>query len=330
MEVSRIENLPPPPGVINSIKAGFDTIATHVTAILLPLVLNLFLWLGPRLHMDALFDGIMKQMIPVWQQGNIPAADIQRVLEWSNETIPSINLFWFLRTLPIGISSLLFPQEATQTPLGNPSILQVNGLTLLGWIFLLTLIGWVGGGLYFRSVAWLSASNKDEQPIGILRAIIQTILVSILWSILAMIIGIPVFTVLALVIQINPLIANFLVLFLSLVSMWVVVPFFFWPHGIFIKKQNVITSMISSLQMARFTLPASSMFVLAVFLLTFGLNFLWSIPPGDSWMTLFGIFGHSFVSTALLAGSFIYYRDMNIWLQNVIEKLRPNTLIKKA
>lgn len=330
MEVSGIENLPPPPGVINSIKAGFDTIASHIKAILLPLALNLFLWLGPRLRMDTLFDGIMKQMIPIWQQGNIPAADIQLVVDWSNKTIPSINLFWFLRTLPIGISSLLFPQDASQTPLGNPSIWQVNGWTLLGWIFLLTLVGWIGGGLYFRSVAWLAASNKDEQPVGILRAIAQTIFVSIFWSILAMIIGVPVFGLLAFVIQINPLIANFLILFLSLVSMWVIVPFFFWPHGIFIKKQNVVTSMISSLQMARFTLPASSMFVLAVFLLAFGLNFLWSIPPGDSWMTLLGIFGHSFVSTALLAGSFIYYRDMNIWLQNVIEKLRPNTLIKKA
>jgi hypothetical protein len=45
---------------------------------------------------------------------------------------------------------------------------------------------------------------------------------------------------------------------------------------------------------------------------------------------LFGIFGHSFVTTALLAASFIYYRDMSVWLQSVIEKLRPNSAVKKA
>jgi len=106
------------------------------------------------------------------------------------------------------------------------------------------------------------------------------------------------------------------------------VPLFFWPHGIFLKRQNFFTSIVSSIQMARFTLPTSSMFVLTVFLLSFGLNFLWNIPPEDSWMTLLGIFGHSFVTTALLAGSFIYYRDMNIWLQGAIEKLRQNTLKK--
>jgi hypothetical protein len=328
MEVSRVENLPPPPGVISSIKAGFDTIATHITAILLPLLLNLFLWLGPRLRMNALFDLVKGDAIQIWKAGGVSAEDIQRVLTWYNDTIPAVNLFWLLRTLPIGISSMLFPQATSATPFGNPSILQVGALNLLGWIFLLTLVGWIGGGLYFRSVAWIITSNKEDQRLSIARAISQTMLISIFWSILLMMIGVPIFLILALVLQFSPFIANLLVLFVSLASMWVIIPLFFWPHGVFLKKQNVITSIISSFQMARFTLPTSSMFVLTVFLLTFGLNFLWAIPPEDSWMTFVGIFGHSFVATALLAGSFIYYRDMNIWLQTVVDKLHPNSVIK--
>ncbi len=329
MEVTRTENLPPPPGIINSIKAGFDTIATHITAILLPLLLNLFLWLGPRLRMDALFNSIKGNVISIWKTGGIPAEDIQRAMELYENTIPRINLFWIFRTIPIGISSLFLPQKASQTPLGVPAILQVSAASLLGWIFLLTLAGWIGGGLYFRSVAWLATANKDDHPIGVSRAIAQTMLVSIVWGILSVMILAPVFLVLAVLLQFSAFIANLLVLFLSLASMWVIVPLFFWPHGVFLKHQNFFTSMLSSVQMARFTLPTSSMFVLTVFLLTFGLNFLWSIPPEDSWMTLLGIFGHAFVTTALLAGSFIYYRDMNVWLQNVIEKLRPNAVINK-
>ena len=330
MEVTRTENLPPPPGIINSIKAGFDTIATHITAILLPLLLNLFLWLGPRLRMDALFNSIKGNVISIWKTGGIPAEDIQRAMELYENTIPRINLFWIFRTVPIGISSLFLPQEASQTPLGDPAILQVSAVSLLGWIFLLTFVGWIGGGLYFRSVAWLATANQDDRPIRISRAIVQTMLVSIVWGILSVMILAPVFLVLAVVLQFSAFIANLLVLFLSLASMWVIVPLFFWPHGIFLKRQNFFTSILSSVQMARFTLPTSSMFVLTVFLLAFGLNFLWSIPPEDSWMTLLGIFGHSFVTTALLAGSFIYYRDMNVWLQNVIEKLHSSAMTKKV
>jgi hypothetical protein len=212
--------------------------------------------------------------------------------------------------------------------LGDPAILQVGATSLLGWIFFLILFGWIGGGMYFRSVAWLSMGNQDVPPMSVSHAIGQTILLSISWMVLFFLLGVPVFLVLAMVLQFSAAIANLLILFICLVSMWVIVPLFFWPHGIFIKQQNVIAAMLSSLQMMRFTLPTSSLFVLTVFLLTFGLNFLWNIPSEDSWMMLLGIFGQSFVATALLAASFVYYRDMNIWLQNVIEKLRPNIVPK--
>lgn len=320
MEVSREENLPPPPGIINSIKAGFEAIAMHITAIIFPILLNLFLWLGPRLRMDTFFNSIKNDAVTIWKSRGISTEDIQRALDWYETTIPNINLFWLLRTIPIGISSLQFSQ-AMQTPLGTPTVLQVDALNLLGWIFLLTFIGWVGGGLYFRSVARL-AIHDDALNIGVSRAITQTIFLSIMWAILFAMIVLPLVFVLGILLQISEFLAQILVLFFSIAAMWVIVPLYFWSHGVFLKKQNVITSMLGSLQMTRFTLPTSSMFVLTVFLLAFGLNYLWSIPPKDSWMTLVGIFGHSFVTTALLAGSFIYYRDMNVWLLAVIEKFR--------
>ena len=154
MEVSRAENLPPPPGIINSLKAGFDVVAMHITAIFFPLLLNLFFWFGPRLRMNALFDSIKGDAVAIWQNGGISAADIQRALDWYQTTIPNINLFWLLRTLPIGISSLQFSQEI-KSPLGIPNVLQVDAFNLFGWMFLLTLVGWIGGGLYFpqRSAA---------------------------------------------------------------------------------------------------------------------------------------------------------------------------------
>jgi hypothetical protein len=143
-----------------------------------------------------------------------------------------------------------------------------------------------------------------------------------LWGFLSVMIGVPIFLIMAVVLQFNAFLANLAVLFLSLASMWVIVPLFFWPHGVFIKQQNAFAAILSSLKMMRFTLPTSSLFVLTMFLLTFGLNFLWSIPPEDSWMTLVGILGQSFVATALLASSFVYYRDMNVWLQDTLERLK--------
>lgn len=331
MEVSRIENLPPPPGIINSIKAGFDAIAARVTAILLPLLLNLFLWLGPRLRFETFFQSMREDIVSIWaSSGQIPADEIQRMIEAYDQMAKSVNLFGLIRTLPIGISSLFAPTQAMlTTPLGSPADLQVTGLNFPLWIFLLTLVGWVGGALYFRSVAWVVLADKTSS-IHAFRAVFQTILLSILGNMIFIAIAIPLFLIIFVLAQISSLLVNFVVLFLALGSVWVIVPMFFWAHGVFLNRQNVLTSMLSSIQLTRFTLPTSSLFVLTIFLLSYGLSFLWRLPAEDSWLTLFGIFGHSFVTTALLAASFIYYRDMNAWVQAILEKLRPNGVIKQA
>jgi hypothetical protein len=50
-------------------------------------------------------------------------------------------------------------------------------------------------------------------------------------------------------------------------------------------------------------------------------------------MLLVGIFGHAFISTTLLAASFVYYRDMSDWLQNVYERFQQmnnRPAVKKA
>jgi hypothetical protein len=322
MQSTQTENLPPPPGVISSIKAGFDAIAAHIKVILLPLLLDLFIWLGPRLRMNAMFDSMRNDLVNFWKSGGISTTQIQAMLDSYNQIIPVINLFWVLRTLPVGISSLVFPDPTSSTPLGTPSVLQVNAVNFLGWLFLLTLVGWIGGGLYFRSVAWRSVVPENEKPIGVGRAVVQTILLSIVCSILLFVIGMPVLLLLGVLLQVSEVVGYIAMFALSFISMWLIVPVFFWPHGIFVKRQNFLTAILSSVQMARFTLPTSSMFILTIFLLSVGLNYLWNIPPEDSWITLLGIFGHAFVTTALLAASFIYYRDMNLWLQSVLERLK--------
>jgi hypothetical protein len=331
MEKTRSESLPPPPGVINSIRAGFDAIASHVSAILLPLTFDLFLWLGPRLSMEKLYLSILPQMVQGWRILGIPSEQIKQMIEQNAEVLPQINLFWFLRTVPIGISSLIFGHRFSQTPLGSLSTIQVSSAgNLFGWLFLLTFVGWLGGGIYFRSVSRLATDSDGNEPVGMGRALVQTILVSIFWTGIVMMIGIPVLIILSLLISANSFIAQIAILVFSFISMWVVVPLFFWPHGVFLKKQNVIISIFSSLRMSRFSLPTSSMFVLTILLLTVGLNYLWSIPPEDSWMAIVGIIGHAFVATALLAASFIYYRDMNVWLQTIWERMKNSTVTKQA
>ncbi|MBI2330963.1 MAG: hypothetical protein HYU84_02080, partial [Chloroflexi bacterium] len=151
----------PPPGIISSIKSGFDAIASNITAILLPLLLNLFLWLGPRLQMNALFESAKGDMTALYKAFQIPTEQIKLVMDRYESLSQTVNLFGIMRTLPIGISSLFIPNSGVfTTPLGNPDALQVSGLNFSLWLFLLTLVGWIGGALYFRGVASVALEEK--------------------------------------------------------------------------------------------------------------------------------------------------------------------------
>ena len=192
-------------------------------------------------------------------------------------------------------------------------------------MFLLIVIGWMIGALYFRWVSGAVLSGRGGY-VSIPHAIFQTLLLSVLWLIFLAFISIPVTLFLVTLSLISPTLASVGLFVLVLVSFWLVVPLFFMPLGIFVRGQNAFRSIFSSFRMVRFTFPSSALFVFIIFILTTGLNFLWSIPSSDSWITLIGIAGHAFTSTALLAASFVYYRDMSGWLYIVIEKLQQKDI----
>jgi len=327
--MDKIETLPPPPGVIVSLKAGFDAIASNLTVILLPLALDLLLWLGPRLRVDRLFKPFFEELTRYASFSGLPATDLKVLQENSALLLAQFqqyNLMSALRTFPIGVFSLMSGTMPDNTPLNDsPIVIQVDSVfILLGLIVLLTLVGWIFGGVFFRWVSLVVTDTTFTANSRFGRSIVQTILLSIIYFILTIMIGTPVLIVLTLVIAASPLLAQGMILILGLLSMWLIVPVFFTPHGIFMRQQNVFSSIATSLRMARFTLPTSSLFVLSVLLIGFGLNFVWNIPSSDSWMTLIGIAGHAFITTSLLAASFIYFRDMQVWLQTVFEKLKAN------
>jgi hypothetical protein len=246
------------------------------------------------------------------------------------ERFNMLSLLGKLQAFPVGVSSLLAQTMPVETPLGAQNVIQVGSLPvsfLLGFVF--TVLGWVLGGLYFRWVSGIALADANRtKMISLSWAIAQTLLLSIIWVFVLMIVMIPTMMVLTVLTMLSPVLASGAILIGLFFSFWLIVPLFFTPHGIFVRQQNAFYSIFTSWRMARFTLPTSGLFVLSVLLLSTGLNYLWSVPTDDSWMLLVGIAGHAFITTALLAASFVYYRDMNVWLQTVLEQLqhKPNNL----
>jgi hypothetical protein len=323
---------PPPPGIIGSLRTGFDVIASHVGLIALPVALDLLLWLGPRLSLNRLMQPVLVEMGRLAPTAGLAVSDIRDMTAMYQELLARFNLLGVLRTLPIGVFSLMSGRMPIHGPLGAPAILQIESIpALLGLFALLTLSGWAIGGLYFHRVAGLVAPGVlADGPATPFRAVTQTLLYSVIWAALVWSLGLPLLFMIYLSLAINAILGQAVMLFAAFVALWLLVPVFFSPHGIFLRRQNALASILGGFQLTRFTLPASSLFVLSVFLIGMGLNLLWSVPDEGSWLALVGILGHAFITTALLASSFVYYKDMSAWVQTVIARLRAGMPTQQA
>jgi len=321
-------SVPAPPNLLRSLSTGFETISNHLSLVLFPIVLDLFLWWGPRLKIDNWLNRVLTeiQLTPELQ-----AADMQDMLSTSRELwlelFSRINLLTILRTFPVGISSLMAGVSPVEAPTASGPIWQTSGfLAALGWIFGLALLG-LGIGTFFYScvsqavvhkqVAWMQAIR--DWP----RKFVQVVLLALFW--LAVIAGVSVPFICFLSLLAAGGIGNgqVMILLYAAVLVWLLTPLAFSAHGIFINGRTMWLSLVDGYLLTRLTMSSTVLFLLIVVFLSQGLNMIWTIPDETSWMGLVGVAGHGFVSTALLAASFVYYRDASRWVQQAFRKAQP-------
>jgi hypothetical protein len=209
------------------------------------------------------------------------------------------------------------------TPLGAPQSLDAGSFFgIIGWALLLALFGWVIGAIYYY---WISGVTLKPEMRSLWKTVKQTTFLSVIWLGILFVFGLPAFLLVSVISFFSPILGQIIFFIGALLLVWLAMPVFFSAHGIFILQLDAFRSILGSLRMVRFTLPNTGLFLLVFVLINTGLNFLWNSPHPDSWWMLVGIAGHAFVSTALLAASFIYYRDINSWLAVVLEQLQRQT-----
>jgi len=334
MQSSSEKTTQTPPRLIPSLVTGFNIVANNIHLILLPVLFDIILWLGPHIGLKKTFlPGIneftttMSKLAPVEMQSML---DASRQL-WE-QVLSQFNLVSVMRTFPVGLPSLIARILPIQTPFGDAQIFELNSiLSSLGtWLCLLLLGGFLGC-IYYDQVARHTGSSITAFNLRqVMRQFAQTIFLSLALLFVLSVFFIPAFVAVSLFSAINPSIGQFLVLGIGLFVVWLFVPLVFSPHGIFTSPQNAISAIFSSIRLVRFFLPGTGFFLLTSVLVNEGLNKLWTIPPASSWMLLLGIGGHAFIFTALFASSFIYYRGGLRWMHFNMEQAAAAASTVKA
>ena len=315
-----------PPSLLGSLRKGFDAIANHVYIILFPIALDTFLWLGPHLKITRLVEGLLSAWNEFYSSGPTPNEEALRVgqLVWS-ALGERLNVFVFLRSYPVGVFSLMAGIQPVNSPLGEPIVIQASSMmtVLLAWLAC-SLVGILAASIYFTLVAQAAVFggiNWVDSLKSWLRHSLQVMLLTVFWFSLIAMVGLPCSCLIAFLTFGNLAAAQFGILVMMGVLVWLLFPLVFSPHGIFLNRDDALKSIKHSIQLTRFTFPNTLFFLLVIFAIGEAMDIIWRFPKETSWMMLIGIAGHGFINSALLATTFIYYRDATLWVNEMMRKL---------
>lgn len=315
-----------PPQLFPTLLKGFNTVAGKVYLILLPLLVDLFLWLGPKLRIYELLKPFITElsatMTRIAPKEMLEAVEATAALY--SEILANFNLFTAIRTLPVGVPSLLARMSTLSAPLDLVGVLETPSIRAAIGIFgALVLLGFFLGTLYFDAVARKSFEEPSKFSWKrIFTAYLQSLVFFLIIIVLLLMASAPILIMTSIFSLINAALAQFVLIMLLFLVMWMALPLFFSPHGIFSLEQKAVPSILMSIRMVRFFLPGTSMFIIFCILISEGFNMLWVLPGSDSWLLALGIGGHAFVVTGLLSASFFYYRQGLKWMQFNIQRIQ--------
>jgi len=309
------------PKIIQAILAGFNTVANKPYLMLFPVILDLFLWFGPGWRVDAFFTPLIQSLT------GLSGLDIPEYTEMIEsyqsiwlEVVANIDLAAALRTLPIGVPSLMVSKQHFINPLGQPPVFSLeNGVQILGFWAIFLLVGFFIGNIYFKNISNQIVTIHNETGLkSILRSYLQIILLPVLLLLILLILSVPLLFIITLVTMISPALGQFTLLFAGVIVIWVIMPLIFTPHGIFLYNQNLIAAMMTSIQVVRISMVQTAWFVIVSFLMIEGMDYLWRTPPADNWFLAVGILGRAFIVSAVIASSFHYFIDATAFTQSVM------------
>ncbi len=309
------------PKIIPSLRAGFDAVANHIWLILLPVLVDLLIWLGPHLTIQKLLEPLLLQMsqMPVMDNSAMTESINAAQAIWATIS-EHFNLAMSLRSIPVGTPSLMANWLPLATPFGKPIVLEVQSVSdAIGWWIILSLVGLMIGSLFFTLIAQVTGKEKLPITPGSLGWVTwQSLLMVIVILVAIAVLSIPVLVVLGSLTLINPILGQGALFLGGLLLVWLIVPLIFTPHGIFALRLPFIRALATSVQVVRYTYSGTGFFLLLLVVISQGLDTLWQVPKETSWLTLVGIIGHAFVNTGVLAASFVYFRDSLRFVQEFL------------
>ncbi|MGC8873799.1 MAG: hypothetical protein ACP5SI_05045 [Chloroflexia bacterium] len=299
--------------LIEPLIEGYATLNRRLWALAVPIGLDLFLWLGPRISPQRLADVLRAAVAGVPQVDPARNAQVLEALKTWGETA---NLSHFLSAY---VLPLLIPRLGTAGP---PGYAPPRWAPEPGWALVLplaaVLVGLLFWSLYVTPLAQLVRGNA-EKPGSLMRRVVRT------WGrmvrLLAVIAfgGIVFLLPAGFVASVAAIAFPGLATLISLVGLaflfWIGLYLYFAPTAIAFSGVGPLRAIYYSLQVVRSSFWRSIWFIFLITFVRMGTVALWQRLASHPVGVGLGILGNAYIVGGLTTAGLLFYRDrLRIWL----------------
>jgi hypothetical protein len=310
-----------PIGFFKSLWKGVEAVNSHLWLLVIPVVLDLFLWLGPRVSVA----GVLYPWVAMMETALRSVQSDASFLVPLRQFVADFNLFKLLANLPLFPPSVMADRMPTQSPLGVPTSIQVQD-PLVALVFAAALVAGslVLGALYW-AIAGESLADRRRNARDFVRRVAQTavaVLALILLFALIMVSGVFLSLVVSGLIGLFWLEGSLFLLqlfvfgFIGLLF-WATLFFVFAPHGTVLFQDGIGRAIWNSVETSRWIYPLSMWIPILYLILNMFALQVWALPDQTDWLCLLGVLGNAYTGSVLVMASLVYYQDKRRWIDEV-------------
>ena len=291
--------------IIDTLTAGFTTVTKHLWLMAVPVVLDVALWMAPKLSIAPVVQHLATTLTDAVQTLD-PAvasdASVTQMLDAFNTTmqqgVGSANLLSSLALGRLGVPSIAGLRQIQPQV---DRVIEIGGYgQYLGVQMLLLLVGLLITCLFLGMVA--QVVRGEGVSIGKLLKRLPTDWLHMLACLAPL--AMALFSVL-----LSSAILGFLAFLFWAIFLWVVIYLIFVPEAIIMAEQKPLKAVVASLSVVRSSFWPTMGLLILTYLINLGLSLVWDKLLASNVGMAAAILLNAFVGTSFATACFIFFRD---------------------
>jgi hypothetical protein len=301
------------PSLIDVVSEGFAAVNRRIWVLVLPVALDLFLWLGPRIGIAPLLAQVRALNPARWDQ-TLAAFGAN-----TNEQLAALDLRFLLFLTPLRV--VLPTLQAPPPPWAAPSWQLGSWAGMLGMLVVINMIALTLGALYLLPLA-STVKNDAPRHTGRVVARVLGVAAIVLGTLFAVSLVVLVLaSVLSLLAE--PL-AMFVVVVWLAIATWFAFATSFSFDAVVIDGLNSLRAVWRSFVVVQRALWGALGLWLITTLVVLGFDVIWStLAGGGSIGLVLAIVGSAYITTGLAAAHLVFFRNRSTQLAQRPAAQRP-------